>query len=314
MTQIKVNILNIIINNWVKIAIIYIFTVILYGLFIIKSDIIWTVAIGVIPALIFYVLKSKYGDYQDNQKQIKTIDLDRNIKDIDPKADLKTASASTETLKEKIKAFQIQRISKITANQAPIFLNHDLKLIIHLIPLNAFCTVNYDLSEIETKLGIFENLIPIQCRYSAHRYNFDGFLIYEVPEEEIDNYVQLFKNGIIESVIGAPHYDEKRISAVYTERYIVQYVSLYLKALKELSVETPILIFLTLTGVKGYSMQSNSRNPVLIDRDILPMSDVMIESYDDKIEYILKPVFDSVWNACGLNGSENYDKDGEWIE
>ena len=43
------------------------------------------------------------------------------------------------------------------------------------------------------------------------------------------------------------------------------------------------------------------------------MPDVMIESYNDKIEHILKPIFDTVWNACGFKRSKNYDKDGKWI-
>ena len=82
------------------------------------------------------------------------------------------------------------------------------------------------------------------------------------PKEDSLGYVQLFNNGIIESVLGAYEHDKKNITVVYSERYIIYYVSLYLEALKNLGVDTPILIFLTLTGVKGYSMSSNSRNPV----------------------------------------------------
>jgi hypothetical protein len=59
-------------------------------------------------------------------------------------------------------------------------------------------------------------------------------------------------------------------------------------------------------------MSSTSRNAVLIDRDILLLPEVIIENYTDKVENILKPIFDTVWNACGFNGSSNYDEDGEW--
>jgi hypothetical protein len=230
-------------------------------------------------------------------------------------SELRTAFTSTETLNEKIKNFRIDRISKITANEAPIHFTEDLKLIIHIIPVNAFSTDPYEISKIDHNLSIMNKLLPINAHTLGHNYNFDGFLYYEHPKDEMNNYVLLFRNGIIESVLGAYEHVRNSIGVVYHESDIIKYVSSYLEALKEIGIDTPLLIFLTLTGVKGYSiLSSNSRNAVLIDRDILLMPDVMIENYDDKVENILKPVFDSVWNACGLSGSNNYDENGEWTQ
>ncbi len=50
-----------------------------------------------------------------------------------------------------------------------------------------------------------------------------------------------------------------------------------------------------------------------IDRDILLLPEIVIESYDVIAEDILRPCFDSIWNACGFPRSPNYDDTGEWV-
>ena len=49
-----------------------------------------------------------------------------------------------------------------------------------------------------------------------------------------------------------------------------------------------------------------------IDRDILCLPEILIESYDIDTRIVLKPCFDSVWNACGYAKSQLYDKNGKW--
>ena len=49
-----------------------------------------------------------------------------------------------------------------------------------------------------------------------------------------------------------------------------------------------------------------------IDRDILLLPEIILENYDIKAEKILKPCFDSIWNACGFSGSFYYNDEGEW--
>jgi hypothetical protein len=221
------------------------------------------------------------------------------------------------TLNKEIMNFKEDRINKINANESPIVFAENLKFIIHLMPIDALSGVNYDLSKIEYNRSVMDNLLPIYpgsgLQPLAYNHNFEGFFVYEVPKEGCLAYVQLFRSGIIESVQAAYPKHRKSINIVYNERDIIQYVSMYLRVLETLGVETPIKIFLTLTGAKGYSMYSLSPNAVKIERDILHLPDVSIENYDDEIERILKPVFDIVQNACGHSESPNYDENGEWV-
>ena len=49
-----------------------------------------------------------------------------------------------------------------------------------------------------------------------------------------------------------------------------------------------------------------------IDREILQLPEIIIESYDASAEKVLKPCFDSIWNACGFPISLNYNDEGGW--
>jgi len=70
-----------------------------------------------------------------------------------------------------------------------------------------------------------------------------------------------------------------------------------------LNIDLPVLLFLTLVGVRGYSMTDEVNT---IDRDILLLPEIIIEeSYDIIAKDILKPCFDSIWNACGFPRSLN---------
>ena len=62
-------------------------------------------------------------------------------------------------------------------------------------------------------------------------------------------------------------------------------------------------------GVDSFSWP-NEFHP--IDRDELIISPIRIESYDLPADRILKPAFDSIWNACGYKQSINYDENNNW--
>ncbi len=50
-----------------------------------------------------------------------------------------------------------------------------------------------------------------------------------------------------------------------------------------------------------------------IDRDILLLPEVVIESYDVSAKDVLRPCFYAIWNACDFPRSLNYNDAGEWV-
>lgn len=242
--------------------------------------------------------------------------------------ELRSAFNLSETLTERIRNFRVDRISKILANETtPEPLNDTAKIVLHLIPVISFNPAQrYEISDIASHP---EKMPPINGSptLTLGRYNLDGFLTY-YRQEDLEgkscfySYVQLFNNGIVEAVEGEllnpnRHRGELSIPSIAYEKALINSVSDYLGILKLLNVDLPIIIFLTLIGVKGYYMGvrgwlgsgSNTR----IDRDILPLPERVLESYDNDAKDVLRHCFDSIWNACGYPRSENYDGSGKWI-
>jgi hypothetical protein len=225
----------------------------------------------------------------------------------------------SETITERIRKFREDRISKILADETPIPLLKNPKIILHLLPIISFNPAqNYDIKKISSDP---DKMSPIDSRGYEHRYNLDGFLTYYGSDGgQSHSYVQLFKNGIIEAVnasLFATQKGKKLIPSIAYEKALITSSHKYLiNVLKTLNVEPPIFMFLTLLGVKGYSMSIDPNRSYRygvheIDRDVVLLPEVIIESYDVQAEDVLRPCFDSVWNACGFPGSFNYDNTGK---
>ena len=225
----------------------------------------------------------------------------------------------SETVTERIRNFKLDRIAKILANETPVPLYDNPKIVLHLIPIISFNPAqSYDMGKIASHP---QSMLPIACRGWSDRYNLDGFLTYlRGKEDKSHSYVQLFRNGIIEAVEGLllePYEGQLIIPSKSYEPELIRSLTDYLPVLNTLNVEPPLFIFLTLLGVKGYSMGVDTskyrvREVHTIDRDILQLPEIIVESYDVRAEDVLKPCFDSIWNACGFPRSLNYNDKGEW--
>ena len=163
-------------------------------------------------------------------------------------AELRIAFNLSETMTERIRNFRQDRISNIFANETPVPLPANAKIVLHLIPIISFSPAqSYDIGRIASHT---EKMIPMRSNEWNHRYNLDGFLTYSVYEKgHAYSYVQLFRNGIVEAVevsILEPHEGKLSIPSTLYERELIDSLSNYLSTLKTLNVEPPILVFLTL--------------------------------------------------------------------
>ena len=233
-------------------------------------------------------------------------------------AELRIAFNLSETITERIRNFRRDRISNIVANETPILLPDTAKIVLHLIPITAFSSAqSHDINKVASDLR--EKMRPICSSGWSYRYNLDGFLTHAHGAEQTHSYVQLFRNGIIEAVetsILEPNEHGLYIPSGVYEQELISSLRQYLSLLETLTVEPPIFVFLTLLGVKGYLMgidiSSRGHERHVIDRDIIFLPEIPIDSYQVAAEDVLMPCFDSIWNACGFPRSLNY-KDGKWV-
>jgi len=234
--------------------------------------------------------------------------------------ELKIAFTLSQTLAEQINKFKAERITQLFAGNLPLPFYDGGKIVLHLIPLESF-NPNYsiDLNPVINDPG---KLRPVYCSGWNHRINLEGVLSYSGGrDDKSHSYVQLYRNGIIEAVEGlmlsADRGEKKYIPSVAYELELIKSLRKFLNLSKELEINMPIVIFLTLIGVKGYEMAVDRmrfwNDYYKIDRDILQLPEAIIESYDIDPKEILRPLFDLVWNACGYKRSFNFDEDGNWI-
>ncbi|MDP3064353.1 MAG: hypothetical protein Q8O40_14250 [Chloroflexota bacterium] len=156
-----------------------------------------------------------------------------------------------------------------------------------------------------------------------YRYNLDGVLFYSERKDNVfDGYVQMFRSGIVEAACSdflGEHEGERFIPSVSFEKDILATASYYLTLLGALEVEPPLALMLSLLDVRGVVMGvsrehyiGGHRRPPPIDRDSLILPDVLVEDRSHDIGKLLRPTFDSIWNAAGWERSLNYDDKGNW--
>ena len=85
---------------------------------------------------------------------------------------------------------------------------------------------------------------------------------------------------------------------------------------KLLGIEPPFFVMVSFIGVKGYKIacQKSIHHFVdytgEIDRNNLIIPEIMMENFGVNLAEVMKPIFDTVWNAAGAISSPNYDEQG----
>lgn len=255
-------------------------------------------------------------------------------------SELRTAFVLSATLAEQIRSFRIERLGKISSSEeTPAHLDErEAKLVLHLVPLNAFSTsVSLDLKPLNDS---FKGMLlePLSFwdsgTYVTMRFNIDG--IVRSTKAEYDStstigYTQVFRNGNIETVdmsllgINAQNVakfnssvEPKSFNGEKYERKILETVKRYIDLQKFLGIEPPFFVMVSFLSVKGYKIwHPNFKyefSPYTgeIDRVNLIIPEVMVENFDVNLSEVMKPIFDTVWNAAGYPASPNYDKEGKF--
>ncbi|MBN1845337.1 MAG: ATP-binding protein [Sedimentisphaerales bacterium] len=231
--------------------------------------------------------------------------------------DIRRAIVESETFFDRIRIFRSDRIAQIASGETPVPLPDSGKLVLHVIPSSSFESgKRYELGD-----SISMGLKPIYASGGLHRYNFDGIITYRKLQEHMAIcYTQIFHSGIIEAVdtlLLTPKNGMAGIPSLAYEKALIKSLKDYLSTIEGLGVGHPTWICLSLLGIRGYrllvpdSLCFEECNP--IDRDELIIPEIQIVEGNHSAEDILKPAFDSIWNACGYKRSFNYNEDGNWM-
>lgn len=240
--------------------------------------------------------------------------------------EIRSSILSSAGLSDKIRDLRLSRLSSIKNNNGFIEVkDHPYALAVHLVPFSLFSDELLDASTLKQQTS---NLWPFYTTGMDYKYNFDGFITFaNWPNDTFPHtYVQLTKQGMIESVESGGILREepdgrKLIPSVYIEQKTMERVYGYLTALSNLGVRPPVVLMISLLGIKGFSLGISSSRLFgdehnLIEQNDLLLPEILLESYPTQkdIPRLLKPAFDSLWNAAGFPSSLNYNENGEWVK
>jgi hypothetical protein len=233
--------------------------------------------------------------------------------------EIRAAFIASESLAHKISTFRSDRVAKLLAEEAPLPLEKNPKIILHLLPVGAFAdSTTVDLQAAETLSP--SDFKPLGSSHAyAPQFNFDGYLVSadRGTPPVCFSYVQLFRNGAIEAV-WMDFTRERALLIGSLEQELLKGVPRYLALQQRLGIEPPLFVTISLVGTKGLMIITGDayhdrwNNP--IDRDVLLLPEVALEQIITNVNDLLRPALDTLWQAAGRPRSLGYDASGKRIE
>jgi Putative DNA-binding domain len=238
-------------------------------------------------------------------------------------AQIRDAFVAADTAVDRVRRFRRERVAAILSGDTPIPVGTGPKVIFHLLPLAAPADTWARFPDDKEGDFALRHLRTLEGAMSLNwRYNLDGFVLNAVRSDpEGQSYTQLFRTGGIEAVsqnVVVMHPEKKTFHGGMLEVALVRTLATSQSAWETLGVTGPIMAALTLTGIRGATINAgpayySSRDSERFTVDLLNVPDVVIQDAAAPPAQALKPLIDIVWNAGGTAGSPFYNQaTGEW--
>lgn len=224
-------------------------------------------------------------------------------------------------LADRIRSFQVDRLMKITGDDTPIPLTRIGKVVVHVVSLPSFADgrMNDVVSRLMKGYSVPLPLDEVGFA-NTHAVNLDGYVNYtQVPAGSRCAYAQFFRNGAIEGV-GELRSDDGVVSRFLTAdltNVVVSRVRQYLDVLKSFDMGLPVYVFLSICNAtrtvhRFVTYYGNWGETKPLQREIVTLPDVYVESFDADVIDLMRPAFNALWNAVGLEQCDRYNDVGKW--
>jgi hypothetical protein len=222
------------------------------------------------------------------------------------------------SIRDRVRAFRAERLGRVASGDAVIPLADSAsRLILHLVPLSAFSGQHF--IDLERAQAVSEKLVPIGASGYSPEINFDGFMNRRGSDKSF-GYTHIFRDGIIEATkveLIIEREGKRFIPSQSFDESILNYLPNYMSALSELQVAPPIMMMISLQGVRGAHLGISQvwDEPRPFIRDTLELPGITFDSFGDAHFYQKqsRPAFDALWNAAGFAKSLYFDHQDRWV-
>ncbi|MBZ9570940.1 ATP-binding protein [Methanobrevibacter sp. TMH8] len=231
--------------------------------------------------------------------------------------ELKNAFSNFTNIETKNKDFIDEKINILFSDSN---YKNFMQFILFLVPVNVSnINISKEMKLVEKNYELFKSLEG--TFFNNRKRVSDGYLAsYKNENNEVEDYVKIYNNGIIESVLRLEKDDDiVDIDMPYYENKVLISISKYVKLYKKLQINTPIEVYLSLTNLNGFRIFEKNRflskSKCGFENNTLelPVSTITTENLE-RLAQEMKNSFDSIYyDTDYINGSKSYDENGKWI-
>lgn len=237
-----------------------------------------------------------------------------------------------EVLFHRMQTFHHQRVEAIEKGKSPLGHRKDGILVAHLIPVESVRSrLRYEASKLKEAAS---GISALGSRGKSSRFNLDGIVSLD-GHEVYRAYSQVFRDGKLEAVMSDASYEMRQryvdpsnqtqpetgprsLRDSVCERAVIDALGQYLRFCETLGIPAPIMMFSAITGCEGVRICTDRSFSDMsygaIDRTPAFLPEIEIPSLDIEPLTLLRPWCDSLWQACGMERSFNFDDNGKWRE
>jgi hypothetical protein len=224
----------------------------------------------------------------------------------------------TESQAQKVRDFRTDRLGALLSGNGPVRLHPGSIQVLHLIPTQA----TLGLMSVDPVPYMNRQVLPVLGSTGIEqRINVDGALgVRNMTDRGTHGYSQFFRNGYFEAVrVDAWAGDAQRtaLGCILFEQHCIQIVHAFRRELVQLGYSTEMTAMWSLLhadkselGLDRWRFHHGD-NLGRFDRPTIVIPDVLLRAEDDT-QVALRPLFDLIWQAGGMQRSFNYDEQGNW--
>lgn len=154
--------------------------------------------------------------------------------------------------------------------------------------------------------------------YNSH-FNADGLFRENRNGGALDGYLQLFRNGIVESVdshMMVGHGRENGLPSVFFAMSLSRCLTELVAMWRALGIGGPACVLVTLIGLKDLSFilpANGGYYPRQFVSDTFYLPEIVIDDFQSDPRPLLRHSLDVLWQAAGESGCPYFSVDGQWI-
>ena len=163
-------------------------------------------------------------------------------------------------------------------------------------------------------------MLPLYGGVTRSRATVEGYLAEQQQRGGpntgcVQTYVQCSREGVVEAVdtqlLSRDRGELSFVPSTALENAVIDGVTRYLGLLGRISVLPPFFVMLSLLGIAGYRLSIPAGlSDVQFRQSRLLLPELALQAADGEPALLLRPLFDSLWNAWGYTECGNYDGSG----